>query len=154
MIGASSQMPSKCGDSAVIRIDSYEDKNPQGSLYLFPTKEKIAFNNLFELLELLEQLAQCSEHRQSGSSGLQQVITGDLEDVVLRMTEIGGGIATFKVKIFFCANATWQGSLGWKEGKQELCFRSALEFLKLLDSALPQPPLQKGKSCCGAAHVG
>ena len=44
--------------------------------------------------------------------------------------EIRGDIATFQIKIFFCANATWQGSLGWKEGKQELRFRSALEFVK------------------------
>ena len=61
MTGASSQTPPKCGNSAVIRMDSYEDKNPQGTLYLLHTQEEIAFTNLFELLEQLDRLAQCSE---------------------------------------------------------------------------------------------
>ncbi len=155
MTGASLQTPPKCGNSAVIRMDSYEDKNPQGTLYLLHTQEEIAFTNLFELLEQLDRLAQCSESRASCNPGIQRVITGKREDVALRATpEIRGDIATFQIKIFFCANATWQGSLGWKEGKQELRFRSALEFVKLMDSALPQPPLQKGKLCCEAAHAG
>ena len=34
-------------------MDSYEDKNPQGTLYLLHTQEEIAFTNLFELLEQL-----------------------------------------------------------------------------------------------------
>ena len=155
MTGASSQMPSRCGASATIRMDSYEDKNPQGTLYLPHTREEFAFANLFELLAQLDDIAQCGERTESRNSGIERVVTEKREDVALRATpEIRGDIATFQVKIFFCANATWQGSLGWKEGKQELRFRSALEFVKLLDSALPQPPLQKGKLRCEAAHAG
>ncbi|MBR5319181.1 MAG: hypothetical protein IKU46_06265 [Peptococcaceae bacterium] len=49
-------------------------------------------------------------------------------------------IATFKVKVLFRQSASWQGKLIWIEGKQEIAFRSALELVKLMDSALPQPP--------------
>ena len=31
---------------------------------------------------------------------------------------------------------TWQGTISWVEGQQKQCFRSALELMKLIDSAL------------------
>ena len=43
---------------------------------------------------------------------------------------------TFIINIVDRKNATWQGSVSWVEGKQEMRFRSALELLKLMDSAL------------------
>ena len=33
-------------------------------------------------------------------------------------------------------NHTWQGTVSWVEGKKQVNFRSALELLKLMDSAL------------------
>ena len=50
-------------------------------------------------------------------------------------------IATFKVKVIFRQGASWQGKLSWTEGKEEVSFRSALELIKLMDSALPQPEI-------------
>jgi hypothetical protein len=47
-----------------------------------------------------------------------------------------GKIATFAVRILFRQNASWQGSVFWYEGKQEESFRSLLELLVLMDSAL------------------
>lgn len=43
---------------------------------------------------------------------------------------------TFIINIVDKQNATWQGSVSWVEKKQEMRFRSALEMLKLIDSAL------------------
>lgn len=47
-----------------------------------------------------------------------------------------GELATFRMRIAFRQNASWQGTVTWIEGKQELCFRSVLELAMLLDSAL------------------
>jgi len=47
-----------------------------------------------------------------------------------------GSIATFKVRVLFRQNASWQGSVAWLDGKQEQGFRSALELFMLLDNAL------------------
>ena len=47
-----------------------------------------------------------------------------------------GKIATFTVRVIFRQNASWQGSVAWLEGGGEQRFRSVLELLLLMDSAL------------------
>lgn len=47
-----------------------------------------------------------------------------------------GREATFFVRVLFRQNATWQGSVTWQEGRQEQSFRSALELIFLMNSAL------------------
>jgi hypothetical protein len=42
------------------------------------------------------------------------------------------------VRVLFRQNASWQGSVTWMEGRQEESFRSALELLLLMKSALDQ----------------
>lgn len=49
-----------------------------------------------------------------------------------------GELATFSLRILFRQNTSWQGSLIWLEGNQEQSFRSVLELITLLDSALTQ----------------
>lgn len=44
--------------------------------------------------------------------------------------------STFLLKIKYQENATWQGSVLWVNGNAEKPFRSALELIKLIDSAL------------------
>ncbi len=45
-------------------------------------------------------------------------------------------LGTFIVHVQRCENATWQGEVVWAEQKRTEKFRSALELLKLMDSAL------------------
>ncbi len=52
---------------------------------------------------------------------------------------------TFVVHIHHCENATWQGEIVWAERNQTQKFRSALELLKLMDSALEEPQKQEEK---------
>lgn len=47
-----------------------------------------------------------------------------------------GLCATFELQILFRQHSTWQGILAWKEGKKEQNFRSVLELVFLIDSAL------------------
>ena len=47
-----------------------------------------------------------------------------------------GNLATFAVRIMFRRNSSWQGSVTWMEGDQQENFRSVLELLLLIDSAL------------------
>lgn len=49
---------------------------------------------------------------------------------------LSGQQATFAVRVLFRQNATWQGSVTWLEGRQEQSFRSALELIFLISSAL------------------
>ena len=42
----------------------------------------------------------------------------------------------FVIQIDRCENATWQGSIFWTEKNITQNFRSALELIKLIDSAV------------------
>lgn len=56
-----------------------------------------------------------------------------------------GGRATFTVQVAYRQNATWQGTVTWLEEGKLSHFRSALELIKLMDSALEEtsPPGDK-----------
>lgn len=43
---------------------------------------------------------------------------------------------SFVVNIQFQQNATWQGTITWIEQKKTVRFRSTLEMIKLMDSAV------------------
>lgn len=47
-----------------------------------------------------------------------------------------GKLATFSLRVIFRQNASWQGAVSWLEGGREENFRSALELVFLMDSAL------------------
>lgn len=44
--------------------------------------------------------------------------------------------STFIVQILNAQNDSWQGTVTWTEKKETMPFRSALELLQLIDSAL------------------
>ena len=47
-----------------------------------------------------------------------------------------GDRATFEVQVLFRQHSSWQGVIIWKERKTEQSFRSVLELIMLMDSAL------------------
>ena len=47
-----------------------------------------------------------------------------------------GSTPTFLVEIKSCKNQSWQGRLTWIEKNQSANFRSALELMKIMDSAV------------------
>lgn len=49
-----------------------------------------------------------------------------------------GSKATFVVHVQYRQHATWQGTVVWAEENKSRRFRSALELLKLIDSALEE----------------
>ena len=54
-----------------------------------------------------------------------------------------GHKASFIVRVTSRQNSTWQGSISWTERGVTKHFRSALELIKLIDSALDE---EEGKS--------
>ena len=53
---------------------------------------------------------------------------------------------TFVVRIYGQENATWQGEVHWTRGQKKLNFRSALELMKLIDSALEMSQKDQGEN--------
>ena len=56
-----------------------------------------------------------------------------------------GKKGTFVVHVQYLENSTWQGEIVWTEKNESLKFRSALELLKIMDSALGTTDQGEGK---------
>ena len=145
--------------TSIIRVHSYTDKNLQGTFYNLYYGEEIAFGNLTRLLLLMEDMMDTMDCPQASVRSRQ---FGNVQKKAERATlaqerlpkpqqEV---LATFKVKVLFRQGASWQGKLSWVEGKTEVAFRSALELVKLMDSALPQPDSQEHLRISEATSAG
>ena len=145
--------------TSVIRVYHYEDKNPSGFFYNRYYGQEMAFSNLTRLLLLMEDMMdemECPQasvrSRRFGKGQKAAERASIAQELLPRPNQ--EAIATFKVKVLFRQGASWQGKLSWTDEKAEMPFRSTLEFIKLLDSALPQPELCAQKTVSEAAGVG
>ncbi len=125
--------------TSIIRIYDYQDKNLTGTLYNPFYGEEMSFYNLTQLLLMMEAMMDEMNFPQEAVQirrfGRQ---TKPLEPVRVLPKFNQEAIATFKVRVLFRQCASWQGTIAWADGKRETAFRSALELVKLMDSALPQ----------------
>lgn len=117
-------------------IDGYRDGILSGRFFNPLLKTGKSFQCLSQfLLEVEETLDHMdfpkayTTPRTFGSKQMSQGQQSEAESAV-------GLLATFAVRILFRQNASWQGSVTWLEGKQEQSFRSALELILLISSAL------------------
>lgn len=133
--------------TSVIRIVSYDDRSPRGWLINPMLEGKRYFANLTQLLFLIEDLHE--ELRLPRSSMEMRNFKNESERAVRLLQQPpddtdGKPIATFKLEILFRQNASWQGRLIWIETSSESSFRSTLELINLIDSALQNAPDSKG----------
>ena len=126
----------------LVCIDSYEDLNMKGLLYHSSFDDGKKFENLMQLLLMIEKILEdtgfpksTTEKRRfySFKSSTEESELGNKE---LDFQQLKGKVGTFKVKIMFRQYASWQGSVSWMEGNNTEPFRSALELLMLMNSAL------------------
>ncbi len=134
--------------TSIIRIYRYDDKNLQGTFFNPYYGEEIPFGNLTRLLLLMDDYMDeidCPQVSIKSRSFANQPKSAERITIAEKLLPDldQEAIATFKVKVLFRQSASWQGKLSWCEGKQETSFRSALELVKLMDSALPQPEAGK-----------
>ncbi|MCI2046093.1 MAG: hypothetical protein LKJ90_00035 [Faecalibacterium sp.] len=66
-------------------------------------------------------------------------------EIVNEPAEQKGDIATFVIHVMYRQNATWQGSVLWAESGQTQNFRSALELIRLMDSAIEEDTASSAK---------
>jgi len=123
--------------TTIVCIDDYDNKIPQGKIYNAYYEGGVSFCGVIDFLSNMEAMLEemnypqsFSSRRSFGSSAVKK--TPDLSPDAVQE----GKYATFSLRILFRQNASWQGSLYWHEGKEEESFRSVLELLLLIDSAL------------------
>lgn len=126
----------------LICIDSYNNRLMEGHLFTKDFSGSRRFDNMVQLLRLIqstldklgypEPYTQIKDFSNSGKAGESETMDFFDADTCERY----GKLATFHVKIIFRQNASWQGVITWAEDRREESFRSALELVFLMDSAL------------------
>ena len=121
--------------TTVICVNSYTDGVPTGQ-YSNPFCGARSFYGLTQLLSGIEEMLNQMKFPQSFTTARK---FGDVEPFSVETPEEqaqSGAMATFAVRVLFRQNASWQGTVRWLEGDKEEQFRSALELILLMDSAL------------------
>jgi len=118
-------------------VDSYSDGIPVGRIYCTSLGVAENFRSTVDFLTRIEQLLSIERSPQHfNTMRTFAPVLGPLPDPPAIMLPRVGKLATLELKILFRQNASWQGKLLWKERKQEQHFRSVLELIFLMDSAL------------------
>lgn len=120
----------------IVCIDSYQDGVFQGRFYGTDGTAQ-AFSSLSQFLVLMEDMLEQANVPQSDTATRSFA-------AILPHTAIGshrcsgskGQQATFELQILFRQHSSWQGVILWQEQHREQSFRSVLELILLMDSAL------------------
>ena len=103
------------------------------------------WSNLEEVFNTIEYPAASTKCRAFGEKK-QEDSKGNEERQAMAQEKIAGTCpagkkATFIVQVMYRQNATWQGQVVWSEKNETRQFRSALELVKLIDSAAEESNL-------------
>lgn len=129
----------------LVCVDEYKNGGIKGRVYSSIKDEPQEFSGVIKMLKVIENIfAEAdSPHattrcRSFGKLEPQtrRMNTPAPRNVNLAASGFRGAEATFSLRIIYRQNATWQGNLMWIEKGKEESFRSVLELLMLLDSAL------------------
>lgn len=125
--------------TTLVCIDSYHDKIMKGRIENPFIDGSIEFSGLMSFLLTMEGLLEQMKYPQAyeikrtfmEESGYQYRIGQHNQ-------ENKGKKGTFTLKILFRQNASWQGFVLWEERGLKKSFRSVLELLILMNSALEE----------------
>ena len=111
-----------------VAVRNYEDHNMSGDVSHPAVEDRRIFYNEFELREkIAEMIDPLPENAKEHSVIIPRSF----------YVENGNyGPATFVVRVLFRRNATWQGTIGWKEKRCQVSFRSFMELLLLMHEAV------------------
>lgn len=129
-----------------ICIDSVRNGDGNGRLFHCYAKSPTEFENELQLLRAMEKVFDKINYPQAATedrSFRKSAVTIRAQEVerVMEQEKVvsqSGKKGTFVVHVQYRQNATWQGQVVWAEKKITKSFRSALELLKLIDSALDE----------------
>ena len=121
-----------------ICVDSYDQGVLCGRLYRPGiTDQCTRFHSLMQLLVEIESMLDEAKFPQSFTAKrtfapIQELSLSDGDAEPSQ----GPCKATFLIRLLFRQHASWQGSVNWVEGNGAETFRSVLELILLMDSAL------------------
>jgi hypothetical protein len=133
--------------TAIVCVDDYHNGTPQGVFYYPHRSDEISFESMAQFLlqtersiNRMEGMAPLPRSRSFGTPGAWRMGHNN-EQAKNRIPDLHnrkGALATFGLRILFRQNYSWQGTITWMEGGQQRSFRSVLELINLVDSALQE----------------
>ena len=123
--------------TTLVCVDSRQNGDFSGRLYNPYLDSGQPFKGLMDFLLKMEDLLDRMRLPQSFTA--KRSFGPPLEQELPLKPELErrhGDEATFAVRVLFRQNASWQGSVTWEEGRQTESFRSTLELLLLMNSAV------------------
>lgn len=131
-----------------ICVDSFAQGDYSGSIWNLYQKRPIPYANTMDLLRKVDSFFNELDYPQNATIDRtfgkdKGAVRQKKEGAVAQMDERElkkkkGEEATFIVYVKYRQNATWQGEVIWADKKEKKFFRSALELLKLMDSAMEE----------------
>gem|GEM_PF-800261 len=132
--------------SILVCVDEHKGKEILGRIYYPGGEGPLQFNEMGRLLIEIDQILDEMNYPESSTSGRSfqkssKVHKNPKERAAMQEKKPAlkkGDKGTFVVQIQYRQHATWQGKVLWAEKNETKQFRSALELLKLIDSALDE----------------
>ena len=127
----------------LICVESYRERQIIGTLYHASNEEGKPFRNAMQMIMEIDSILESMsfpksslQRRSFARRETEEKKTLNFQPNVSNYKERRGELATFKLRVTFKQNASWQGILTWVESETAEAFRSLLEMLMLMDSAL------------------
>ena len=132
------QMVSGAHTRFQICVDSCLNRVVQGRIYR-PYHSGGTFESLLELIRKIETQLNEQKLPQAYTEARQFLpVWQDPEHRPVPAQPLKGRVATFQIQIYFRQHSSWQGTILWKEHHTVQSFRSVLEMILLMDSALQE----------------
>lgn len=122
--------------TTLVCIDEYKDGIPKGRFYNSFLGQGRRFAGVMEFLYQMEDVLEAMEFPKAYTVTRSFSKKPPPSAAFPDGERPKGKEATFCLRVLFRQNASWQGSLTWLEGKKEESFRSVLELILLMNSAL------------------
>lgn len=131
--------------SGIVCIDSFDEYNMTGRLFHNSLSHELYFRSFMELVEQMEHIFNSLDYPQKsmelrafpGTQPLEREKVRAANSSLTHSPSAKGDVATFQLRVMFRQNASWQGTVRWVEQGVSENFRSVLELLHLIDSAIP-----------------
>lgn len=124
--------------TCLVKAMSYEGKNLKGTVSNVKFPDGLEFESQMQLFMLMDELYDEINSPQRAMERRSFEGTSITSAPAQPAAGAGGQIATFRINVHFRQNASWQGTITWLEKESEASFRSVLELMMIMDSALSE----------------
>ncbi|WP_124067906.1 hypothetical protein [Clostridium sp. E02] len=135
-----------------VAIESYERGEITGNYQNIPAEVVEKYNEPVDFAKTLSDFIKFSGYEnESLKYGLNygQMISSD----ACNLCRKGGKLGSFSIKILFCEHNTCQGIIFWREGRQQVAFRSFKEMFSMIASAVESSKDNHSKTISHRTHT-